>query len=287
MVYHEPRSAAEVCSLLAGYGEEGRIIAGGQSLMVLLKQRLIAPAHLINLKSATDLDYLQYDKGEGLKLGAISPHRTLEASSVIREKFPVLTEMASKLGSIQIRNWGTVGGSLCHADPSGDPAPVLMVLGAKVKLASAGETRVVALEDFFADYLETILQPDEMLVEIQIPTPPPRSGSAYLKESVRAGDMAIVGVAATVTLEPGNGKCKQARIVLGGAGSTPIRAREAEKLIAGQPLEAPLLAEAADQAAKEAHPTADIYFSPEYKRELIRVTARRALALAGQRAGQS
>ncbi len=164
---------------------------------------------------------------------------------------------------------------------------MLTALGAKVKLASPGETRVVELEDFFSDYLETILQPDELLVEIQIPALAAHSGSAYVKESVRAGDMAIVGVAASVTLEPDKGKVKAARIVLGGAGSTPLRAKKAEQLMIGQPLEGPLLAEVANAVAGESHPTVDIYFSPEYKRELVRVTARRVLEMAGGRGVQA
>ncbi|MBI2908451.1 MAG: xanthine dehydrogenase family protein subunit M [Chloroflexi bacterium] len=281
--YLEPKTVEEACSMLAEHGEEAKLLAGGQSLIPLLQQRLISPGYIINLKGVPGLDHLR-NGGDSLKLGALTLHRAVETSPVIKARFPMLSEMERTLGSVQIRNWGTLGGNLCHADPGGDPGPALIALGASVKAASVRGERWIDLEDFFRDYLTSGLAPDEILTEIEAPYPPPLSGGAFHKESVRLGDMAIASTAAYVVLEGKDGPVKDLRIVLGAVGSTPLRAGRAEKVLRGQRVTDELLRQAGEAAAAEAHPTSDINGSEEYKREMVRVVTRNMLREALQRA---
>jgi carbon-monoxide dehydrogenase medium subunit len=268
--YFTPKTVGEALSLLSQYGEESKIIAGGQSLLILMRERLIAPKYLIDIKGISSLDYISFDQSEGLRIGALTPHRAIEKSPIIRERVSVLAEIESKLASIPTRNWGTVGGNLCHSDPAGDVAPVLIALNGKLKKASLKGEKVIAGEDFFKDYFETALEHDEMLTEIQISNPPPRAGTAYSKFSKRPGDMAIVGTAVSITLSS-DGRCKDARIVLGAVSSVPMRAMEAERVLLGKEIHQKLLEEAGRAAAEESSPISDIYASEEYRRELVKV----------------
>jgi carbon-monoxide dehydrogenase medium subunit len=195
--------------------------------------------------------------------------------------------MERNLATIQTRNWGTIGGNLCHGDPAGDPAPVLIALNASLKLASAGGERVIKVEEFSQDYLEVALKPDEMLTEIQVPPQPSHSGVAYEKLMVMKGDMGIVGVAVSITLKSGNGVCEDARIVLSNAASTPLRAREAEKRLIGKAVTDDLIADAGEVAFSEAKPLADVHGTAEYRREMIKVFVRRAGKRALERATSS
>lgn len=281
--YLEPKTVPEACSMVAEHGEAAKLLAGGQSLIPLLKQRFITPEYVINLKGLPGLDYLSNGQGS-LKIGALTPHRTIETSPLIKSIFPMLSEMERTVGSVQVRNWGTLGGNLCHADPGGDPGPTLIALGAKVKAVSVRGEREIPLEDFFQDYLATALAPDEILVEIEVPTPPPLSGGAFHKESVRLGDMAIASTAAFVVLEGKGGPIKEARIALGAAGSTPIRAKKAEASLVNKKITDELLREAGEIAATEAHPTSDVNGSEEYKLEMVRVVTRNTLREAIRRA---
>ena len=192
--------------------------------------------------------------------------------------------MERNVATIQNRNWGTVGGNLCHGDPAGDPAPVFIVLKAKLKLASPGRERTIDMEEFSEDYLEVALEPGEMLTEIQVPTPPPHTGSAYEKLMVQEGDMAIVGAAVAITLSPGNGVCEDARIALSNVASVPFRVREAEKRLIGKVINDDLLAEAGQAASSEADPPSDTHGSAEYRREMVKVFVRRAAGRALERA---
>jgi len=227
--YFAPKTVAEACSLLSQYREEAKMIAGGQSLLILMWQGLVAPEYVIDIKGISDLDYIDFDDKEGLRIGALTTHRAIEKSPLIRNGFSVLSEMELLLATVQTRNWGTIGGNLSHADPTGDPAPPLIAMNARVKMVGSGGERVAALEDFSKDFFETILQADEMLTEIQVPKPPPHTGTAYMKFALMEGDSAIVGAAASITLEPGSGVCKDARIVLGGVAPVPLRAKRAEQ----------------------------------------------------------
>lgn len=282
--YFAPKTVEEALSLLSQYKEEAKIMAGGQSMLVVMRQGILAPEHLIDVKGISALDYINYDEREGLRIGALTIHRAIEKSPVIRNGFSVLAEMENNLATIQTRNWGTIGGNLCHGDPAGDPAPVFIALNAKLKLASKGGERIIDMEEFSKDYLEVALEPDEMLTEIQVPTPPPHTGTAYEKLMVMKGDMGVVGAAVSITLSLKNGVCQGARIVLSNAASIPLRAREAEKLLIGKVVKDDLLIEAGEVASAEADPPSDVHGSVEYRREMVKVFVKRAARKALEKA---
>jgi len=283
--YHKATTVQEALHFLSQYGEEGKIIAGGQSLLILMRQGLVAPEHVIDIKGVRELDYIRFDEKEGLFIGATTTHRSIEKSPLLKEKYEVLVQMERKLATIQTRNWGTIGGNLCHADPAGDPAPVLIALGANLKLGKEGGERKVSLEEFSVDYYETVLEEDEMLLEIQVPIPPARTATVYEKFTIIDSDMAIVSVAASITAGD-DGSCKGARVVLGGAAPVPMRARKAEELLVGEKLKDELLEEVGRAAAEESEPISDIHASEEYKRELVRVLTKRMVRRAWERAIQ-
>jgi len=280
--YFAPKTVEEALSLLSQY-KDAKIIAGGQSLLVLLKQRLLAPEYLIDIKGISALDYINYDDGKGLRIGALTVHRAIEKSPVIQKHFKVLSEMERNVATIQTRNWGTIGGNICHGDPAGDPAPVFIALKAKVKLASLGGERIIDMEEFSKDYLEVALEPGEMLTEIQVPTPPPHTGTGHDKLMVMKGDMGIVGAAVSITLNS-KGRCKDARIALSNVASVPLRAREAERKLIGKVLNDSLLIEAGEVASTETSPPADVHGSAEYRQEMVKVFVRRVARMALERA---
>jgi carbon-monoxide dehydrogenase medium subunit len=280
--YFAPKTVEEALSLLSQYKGEAKIIAGGQSMLVIMRQGLIAPEYVVDIKGISALDYMTYDERLGLKIGALTTHRTIEKSPVIQKYFGVLSEMERNLATIQTRNWGTIGGNLCHGDPAGDPVPVLTVLDAKLKVKSLSGERTVAMEGFSKDILEVDLNPDEMLIEIQVPPPRPHTGIAHEKLMVMQGDAGIVGAAVSITLKPGNGMCEDARIVLSNAASIPLRAKEAERCLVGKKINGELLTEAGQVASKEASPPSDVHGSEEYRREMIKVFVTRAAKKAFQ-----
>jgi CO/xanthine dehydrogenase FAD-binding subunit len=192
--------------------------------------------------------------------------------------------MERNLATIQTRNWGTIGGNLCHGDPAGDPAPVFIVLNAKLKLISQKQERIIEMEEFSKDMLEVDLEPGEMLAEIQIANPKPHTGIAHEKLMVMQGDAGIVGAAVSITLKSGNGVCEDARIAISNAASTPLRAEEAEKRLIGKTITLPLFDEVGQVASQEADPPADVHGSAEYRREMIKVFVRRAAKKALERA---
>ena len=274
--YFVPKTVEEALTLLSQYEDESKVIAGGQSLLILMKQGLVAPKYLIDLKGISSLDYINWEAEKGLKIGSLTSHRSIETSPVIRERFGVLAEMERGLASVETRNWGTIGGNLCHADPAGDPCPVLIALGGKLKMASLRGERTMPIESFSKGYFETALQPDEILTEIQVPNSPPQTGIAYRKFNMLEGDYAIVSTAVSVTLSPKDGKCEDARIVLGAVAPVPVRAKEAEKVLVGKEIKDNLVEETAQIASEEAEPISDMHVSAEYKRKLVRVLVKRA-----------
>lgn len=278
----EAANLSDACSLLAEHKEEAKIIAGGQNLLVLLKQRSITPRYLINIKQCPDMEYIK-ENGDSLKLGALTTHRAVETSSLIREKLPMLAELEHQLGCIQTRNWGTIGGNLCQASPTSDLAPALTALGARGKVKSVRGERTIALDDFFVDYQKTALEPDEILVEIEVPKPLPHSGGIHRKETVRYADPAIASVSVVVKLDE-QGAVEEARILLQAVCVTPLRAREAEQVLIGEKVQDKLLETAATLAAKEACPISDIYGSEEYKREMVKVLTKYNIKEAIRRA---
>jgi carbon-monoxide dehydrogenase medium subunit len=282
--YFAPKEIGEALSLLAQYKEEAKLFAGGQSLLVVMKQGLVAPEYLIDIKGISTMNYIHYDEDKGLRIGALATHRAIEKSPIIKERFKVLSDMERNLATIQTRNWGTIGGNLCHGDPSGDPASVLIALDAKLKLKSPSGERIVPMEGFSKDMLEVDLEPGEMLIEIQVPAPGPHTGTAHEKLIVMQGDAGIVGAAVSIRLKPGNGICEDARIVLSNAASVPLRVKEAEKRLIGKVINDHLLAEAGEIASAEADPPSDVHASAEYRREMVKVFVKRAVGRALERA---
>ncbi|MBI3326008.1 MAG: xanthine dehydrogenase family protein subunit M [Nitrospinae bacterium] len=281
--YREPDTQEEALALLREYGEEAKVIAGGTALVIMLKQRLVMPASLISLRRLRSLDDIEPLNGE-LRLGALLTHRAVEISPLIRARVPVLAETYRQVATLRIRNMATVGGALAHADPNQDPLVTLMALGARVRLASAGGSREVPLDEFFTGYYETVLRPDELLTDVLVPLPVSHTGSVYLKFLPRtADDYATVGVAAMVRIDPATGVCQQCRIAMGSVGSTPLRAGEAEALAHGQRLTAELLREVGAVAQRLTDPITDTRGSAEYKRSMAGVFVRRALEQAWQR----
>lgn len=282
--YFAPKTVQETLTLLTQYKDRAKIIAGGQSLLVVMKQGLFDPEYLVDVKGLSDLDYINYDESEGLRIGALTTHRDIENSPIILRHFKVLSEMEGNLALIQTRNWGTIGGNLCHGDPAGDPAIVLIALKAKLKLVSQNRERIIDMEEFSTDYLEVALEPNEMLTEIQVPTPLPHTGTAHEKLMVMKGDMGIIGAAVSITLNPGDSVCKDARIALSNVASVPLRAIEAEKRLVGNVINDDLLAEVSQVVSEEVDPPADIHGSSEYRREMAKVfvcrVARKALEKA-------
>ena len=283
--YLAPKTLKEALTLLDKHQDECKVIAGGQSLLVLMKQGLVAPEYLIDIKGLTELNYIKSD-AKGLRIGALTTHRAIEKSAVIKRKCSVLAEMEQRLASIQTRNWGTIGGNICHGEPAGDPAPVLIALNATLSLASVKGKRNMAVEDFSLDYFETALEHNELLTEIQVPAAPPHTGIAYTKFNVIESDLATVGVAVSITLRSGDGVCQDVRIALGASAPTPMRTKQAEAVVKGKKITDNLLKEAGEIASTEAEPIFDIYASAEYRRELVKILVSRvgkeALARAKQ-----
>jgi aerobic carbon-monoxide dehydrogenase medium subunit len=282
--YLKPGNVKEALAMLAAH-DDCKIVCGGQSLLIPLRQGLLVVENLIDIKGLDELSYIKYDAKEGLKLGATTTHRMIEKSDVIKKHYPVLAEMEERLASTQTRNWGTIGGNLAHGDAAGDPAPVLTTLGAQVKVASAKGERVIPLETFYTDIFETAMEHEEMIIEIQVPPMPAKTGAAYTKFNLLQNDMGVVGVAAAMTADA-NGTCKDARIVLGNAGVTPIRAKNAEKVLVGKKITDALFAEAGEAAAAEADPVSDIHASEEFRRHLVKVLTKRMAKKAWEQASK-
>ncbi len=280
--YLKPGSAGEALKMLAEHQDDSKVICGGQSLLVIMRQGLVSPEYVIDIKRLNDANYLTYDAKDGLKIGATCTHRTVEHSAMVKEKYPALVEMEGKLASIQVRNWGTIAGNLAHGDPAGDPAPVLMAMGASVKLGSTRGERVVPLDDFYPDLFETVMEHDELILEIQVPPRPAKSATKYQKFNLLDSDMGLIGVAVTVTMD-GN-KCKDARVVLGSAAPTVIRSKEAEKVLIGATLDDTVFEKAGEAAAAECSPVSDIHASEEYRRLLVKILTKRMAKAAWEQA---
>lgn len=281
--YLKPRTVQEALSMLADHKDECKIICGGQSLLIVMRQGLVVTDYLIDIKGLNELSYITYDEREGLRIGAATTHRTIEKSELLKQKYPVLVEVEKRLASIQVRNWGTIAGNLAHGDSSGDLAPVLIALDARIKLGSARGNRIMVLEEFYTGLFETALDKEEMVVEVQVPPVRPQTATVYKKFNLIENDQGIAGVAAMVEVDQ-SGACGDARIVLSNAGVTPIRAKSAENALIGKKLDEELLAEAAEAASGDADPVSDIHASEEFRRHLIKVLAKRMVRQAWKQA---
>jgi aerobic carbon-monoxide dehydrogenase medium subunit len=282
--YFTPKTVKEAISLLGKLKGDGKIIAGGQSMLVLMKQNMLTPENVVDIKGLSELDFMNYEERKGLTIGALTTHRTIETSPVIKQHYPVLAEMEDNLAVVQTRNYGTIGGNVCHGEPAGDPSVVFMALNAKLKLVGGKGERVINSEDFYKDTLEVDLGPDELLTEIQVPTIPPHTGVAHEKLMFQKGDLGIVGAAASITVNPSSGVCEGACIALSNVASTPFRAKGAEKVLIGKVISGKVLDEAGEAASKEVSPPSDVHGSEEYRREMTKVFLKRVVSKALDRA---
>jgi aerobic carbon-monoxide dehydrogenase medium subunit len=279
--YLEPESLGEALTLLERHGDEARAIAGGTSLVIMMRQRLLMPKVVISLARIPNFDRITFDERDGLRIGAGARHRDIELSPIVKQHYPLLHETFRKVAQPRIRNMGTVGGNLAAGDPLTDPGASLIALDAEVTLAGSKENRTIALEEFFVDYYQTALNPGELLTEIRVP-PPKRPGWSHIKFTPRSiEDFATVGIA--ITLDAKNGVCEDVRMGLNSVASTIVRPKRAEQVLRGQPINDARLREMGEIAATEVDPMDDNRGSAEYKREMVKVLIRRAAQDALQR----
>lgn len=281
--FFAPTSLQEAAEILGEYGGEAKVLAGGQSLLPLLNMRLARPAALVDINRIEALDYIRTQDGS-IAIGATTRHRTVERSADVLRLQPLLAEAVRFIAHPQIRNRGTICGSIAHADPAAELPAVSLALGAEMTAVSAGGQRTISATDFFVTYLTTALGPDEILAEVRFPVLAPRTGWGFREVSRRHGDFALAGAAATLTLDA-RGTCSDVRLVIFAAGPVPLRAGQAEALLKGQEPGTEAIVAAAEQAAKEiGQPISDIHASADFRRHLAKTMALRALADAAQRA---
>ncbi|HWP60876.1 MAG TPA: xanthine dehydrogenase family protein subunit M [Candidatus Acidoferrales bacterium] len=280
--YLPARSVENALELLREYGEDAKLLAGGHSLIPAMKLRLAAPKYLIDLGTIPGLRGARRE-GNQLVVGALTVHADVASSEVVRQHLPALAEAAAAIGDVQVRNRGTIGGSVAHNDPGADLPVVLTALNASFVLVSLTGTRTVDAEQFFIDVFTTALAPHEVLTEIRIPLPPSGSGTAYAKLPHPASGYVVVSAGALLRRDA-SGRCAAARVAVGGLGGGPRRALAAEAALQGQPLTAATIAAAAAKAADGSDPVDDTYASAEYKRHVACVYARKAIELAAERA---
>ena len=279
--YLEPATLSEAFSLLEQHGDNARVIAGGTSLIIWMRQRLLMPKVVIGLGRIPEFDTITFDRQQGLRIGAGARHRDIELSPAVKQHYPLLHETFRKVAQPRIRNMGTIGGNLAGGDPLTDPGASLIALDAELTLASSNARRTVSVEDFFVDYYQTALEPGELLTEIRVP-PPERPGWSHIKFTPRSvEDFATVGVA--MTLRGKAASCEDVRLALNSVASTIVRAKRAEDVLRGQRLSDDLLREAGEIAATEVDPMDDNRGSADYKRDLVKVLVRRAAEQAIQR----
>ena len=280
--YVVANSIEQAVAALAQAGGDAKILAGGQSLVPMLNFRLLRPAILIDINRIPGLSFIE-DAGDAVKIGALTRHHQIETSPVIAKHFPVLSCAMTHVAHLAIRNRGTIGGSLSHADPAAELPMMALLLDAELHIVSDKGMRTRKARGFFRDALIVDLAEDELLTEIHVPKLPPQTGWGFDEVARRAGDFALAAVAATVSVS--GGAMKEARIALTGVGQTPVRASEAEALLVGQKLEAKLVARVIEAVRAAIKPETDLHASSDYRRQLAGTLVGRALAAALQRAG--
>jgi len=280
--YVAARSVEDALDLIAKHGEDAKLLAGGHSLIPAMKLRLQSPRTLIDLGTVPGLRGIRVATNE-LVIGALTVHSDIAASDVVRTHLPGLAEAASVIGDLQVRNRGTIGGSVAHADPGADFPVILTALNASFVVHSVNGTRTISVDDFFTDFFTTAMTANEILTEIRVPIPPAGTGTAYTKLPHPASGYVVVSAGALVSRQA-SGSCAGARIAIGGLGSGPLRAIATEMELPGKPLTPQLIAGAALKAADESDPMDDGYASAEYKKHVATVYARRAIEAAVQRA---
>jgi CO/xanthine dehydrogenase FAD-binding subunit len=280
--YLAPTSLEEALAVLAEHGDGAKVLAGGQSLVPLLNFRLVRPTYLVDLNEIPGLAYVRQENGH-VAIGALTRQRAVETSALVRERVPLMADAMPQIGHVQIRNRGTIGGSLAHADPAAELPAVVAALDGELVVRSARGERVLRPGAFFVAYLTTVLEPSELLVEVRLPVAPPRTGTAFLEVSRRHGDFALVGVAASVTLDDG-GVCTRCAIALTGVGPTPVVAREAAGQLVGAKPTPEAFEDIGRSAAAGLDPDGDLHASRQYRQHVAGVLTRRALARAVERA---
>jgi len=284
--YYAPKDVGEVLALLRQHGDQAKLLAGGQSLLPLMKLRLVEPRAVIDLNRVTGLNEVR-EEGGVLHIGALVRHVEIAHHPLIQRSYSILADAARNIGDWQVRNRGTLAGSLVHADPAADYPPAVIALnGIVIIMKSDGSQRAVNAADFFVGPLTTALAEDELVVRIEIPTPPPHSGGVYMKHSQVAGDFAIISVAAQITLNTA-GQCQQTAIVVGGVMPKPVRAARAMEALKGKTLDDVASARAGELAAEEVETQTDMRASAEYRSQLIRVTVPALLRQAAAHAGKA
>ncbi len=279
--YHAPTTLKQAVELLNQYGEEAKILAGGHSLLPMMKLRFAEPAHLIDINLVPGLKGISEKTGM-IHIGAMTTENELIASELLQKKCPLIPEAARLIADPQVRNRGTIGGDVAHGDPGNDHPAVMLALGASLVLRGPKKERVVPVDGFYLGSLSTQIQADEILTEIRVPTPPPGSGYAYQKLKRKIGDFATAGAAVQLTLD--NGACSQIGIALTNAGPTPIKLTAAEKLLTGKKLDEALILKAAELAMAACDPAPDMRGPVEYKRHMVAEMTKRALKQAWSRA---
>lgn len=283
--YHAPDSIDQAVELFSQYSGEAKILAGGQSLVPAMNFRVVQPSVLIDLNRVGELSYIRED-GNVLRIGSMARERHLEFDLSIVKRTPLLNEAVPFIAHPQIRNRGTIGGSIVNADPAAELPVLMLALNARLKARNSSGERWIDARDFFVGMFTTALAEDEILVEIELPFSPNRTGWSFMEVAPRAGDYAMMGVAVLVTLDEG-GKCKAAKLIYLNAGEGPVEAKGAEKLLEGETLNDELIESAAGKASQEEiNPFGNVHTSPEFQRHLANVLTKKALKQALQRAGE-
>jgi CO/xanthine dehydrogenase FAD-binding subunit len=283
--YYGPTTIEETVSVLQQYGDDAKVLAGGQSLMPLLNFRLARPAAVVDINAVKELDYLRREDG-WLAVGALVRQRAAERSSLVAEACPMLAEALPLIGHFQIRNRGTIVGSLAHADPAAELGAVAVALDAELRIKGPGGNRIVPAQQFFVSYLTTALAPNELLVEVRFPTARLHTGYAFAEFARRHGDFALVGVAAVVEQDQAR-RCSDVRLVFTGVGPVPLLFTDEKGQLRGEFLTLEAINAFAEHVAGGLQPESDLHAGAEYRRELAAVLAERALSVAAARAGES
>lgn len=279
--YHEPTSIEEVVQILSVYGDKASILAGGVFLLYAMRLRKIEPRGLVNIQRIPDLDYIEADQAKGLRIGALTTLRSLEHSGAIQRDYLHIYEAVHQIGSIQVKNMGSVVGNLCVGTPASDIAPPLLVLGADLNITGSVSSRTQSLDTFFLDVNKTILQPDEIVTEIVLPSLPEAAAVSFQKLTRTKDDISKVNASVMMVVE--NNICSEAKIALGSVAPTPIRAKKAEEILKGEKLEEKIIVAAAEAAAEEAKPITDIRSTADYRKEMVTVLVKRAIKEALKR----
>ena len=272
----QPSTVREASRMLADLGDECRVMAGGTALMLVMRQRMLNPSHIISVQDIPELQGIGWDATSGLRIGALSRHTDIAQSELVRQHHPMLAQMAAQVANPQVRNQGTIGGNLCYGDPSTDPPGALMALGAQVLLASARGERVLSMEDFLLDYFSTAIAPDELVVAVQVPPAADHTQARYTRfKRTAAEHRPLASVSAVAQIR--QGLCTQVRLVVGASVAVPRRVSQAEQFLEGRRLDADTIEQAARLVADGIEPISDLRGSADYRREMVRISAKRTL----------